>query len=98
MGGLTSSPKIPKPKPQVIYVSQPAASTSTANSGSTDAGTGTSSQDNSATDADTDSGSVIRRQSLIDRERGRFGTVTTGFRGLLNALNNDAQRKTLLGE
>ena len=38
--------------------------------------------------------------SLLRRERGRFGTILTGFRGLLGA-NDTAQtttRKTLLGE
>ena len=42
--------------------------------------------------------SQARRQSLLGRERSRFGTVQTGFRGLLGLTDNAAQRKTLLGE
>lgn len=38
-----------------------------------------------------------RRESLLRRSRGRFGTVLTGFRGLLD-LAGSGQRKTLLGE
>ena len=38
-----------------------------------------------------------RRQSLLERDRSRFGTVQTSFRGLLQT-SADAQRKTLLGE
>ena len=95
MGGLTSSPNIPKPQPQVIYVRQPNAAPTPSPSANTSA-------DNTSNDGGSESeasnGSVVRRQSLIERERGRFGTVTTGFRGLLNAVSSDAQRKTLLGE
>lgn len=39
----------------------------------------------------------VRRTSLLQRDRSRFGTVLTGFRGLLTG-SNTAQRKTLLGE
>lgn len=39
-----------------------------------------------------------RRASLLQRDRSRFGTVLTGFRGLLSQNTNDTQRKTLLGE
>jgi hypothetical protein len=38
-----------------------------------------------------------REQNLLRRNRGRFGTITTGFTGFLSpSKNND--RKTLLGE
>ena len=39
-----------------------------------------------------------RRRNLLNRDRGRFGTVQTGFRGLLSLASNLGQRKTLLGE
>ncbi len=38
-----------------------------------------------------------RRQSLLRRSRGRFGTVLTSFRGLLSP-SGSGERKTLLGE
>lgn len=39
-----------------------------------------------------------RTQSLLRRSRGRFGTVLTGFRGFLNPVDGNDNRKTLLGE
>lgn len=39
----------------------------------------------------------LRRKNLLGRDRGFFGTVQTGFRGLLNIADPFA-RKTLLGE
>jgi hypothetical protein len=39
-----------------------------------------------------------RRKSLLGRDRGLFGTVQTGFRGLLNIGDPYTPRKTLLGE
>lgn len=38
-----------------------------------------------------------RKQNLLQRSRGQFGTVLTSFRGLLG-LNAAPARKTLLGE
>lgn len=41
-----------------------------------------------------------RRQNLLRRDRGLFGTVKTGVSGVLSATSNEqsANRKTLLGE
>ena len=39
-----------------------------------------------------------RKTSLLARDRGRFGTIMTSFRGFLGEKNNGVQRKTLLGE
>jgi hypothetical protein len=39
-----------------------------------------------------------RTQSLLQRNRGIFGTVQTSFRGLLDLANPASGRKTLLGE
>lgn len=39
-----------------------------------------------------------RRAGLLRRNRGRFGTVQTSFRGLLGLAADGGQRKTLLGE
>lgn len=91
MGSLTSGPDIPAPTPQVVYVPQPINTVTT--SASTPA----------ATDAETEvqeESSKARRQNLIGRERSRFGTIKTSFRGVLGLSGGDntAQRKTLLGE
>ncbi len=42
--------------------------------------------------------SESRRKNLLARDRGHFGTVQTGFRGLLGLASSYGQRKTLLGE
>jgi hypothetical protein len=39
-----------------------------------------------------------RRENLLRRNRGRFGTIQTSFRGLLGLATQGGQRKTLLGE
>lgn len=39
-----------------------------------------------------------RRSNLLGRDRGYFGNVQTGFRGLLSLASTLGQRKTLLGE
>jgi hypothetical protein len=39
-----------------------------------------------------------REQNLLTASRGRLGTITTSFRGLLSLAGTSGQRKTLLGE
>lgn len=40
-----------------------------------------------------------RRESLLRRNRGRFGTILTSFRGFLDqSSDNEQGKKTLLGE
>lgn len=41
---------------------------------------------------------VARSSNLLNRDRGIFGTIQTGFRGLLQAFTGTTRRKTLLGE
>lgn len=94
MGSLTSGPDIQSPQPQVVFVPQAVNNTPQTTSVDT-----TSVADTATEDAETVS--QARRQSLIDRERSRFGTVQTSFRGLLGLGNSNAEnqsRKTLLGE
>ena len=87
MGSLASRPSVPAPQPQVVFVPQTTtiADTSTTENTNTDA-------------ADSQTESEVRQQSLLQRDRSRFGTVLTGFRGLLSLNENSGQRKTLLGE
>lgn len=92
MGSLVSSPSIPAPAPQVIYVPQTSASQDTSQtqtSAPTDQG--------AAQDRDAER-SKTRVDSLLTRERGLFGTIQTGFRGLPGLNDQAAKRKTLLGE
>lgn len=39
-----------------------------------------------------------RQRDLLNRDRGIFGTIQTGFRGLLGMATQNKIRKTLLGE
>ncbi len=39
-----------------------------------------------------------REQSLLRRNRGRLGTINTGFTGFLSPVKTNDPRKTLLGE
>ncbi len=41
---------------------------------------------------------AARSHNLLNRDRGIFGTIQTGFRGLLEAATGNRKRKTLLGE
>ena len=84
MGSLTSRPDVPT-QPQIITITQPAESIATLVVETSD------------TDSE-DTASESRSQSLLSRERGRFGTIQTGFRGLLGATDPSTARKTLLGE
>lgn len=88
MGSLTSRPSVPSSvpsytPPQVVYVPQPASPPPpTPATPSTPAPTP----------------EKARQASLLARDRGRFGTIQTGFRGLLESAFSQGQRKTLLGE
>lgn len=91
MGSLASRPKVPGvQQPQVIYVPAPVQTTS-----SPAATTNVAPQPSGQKE---DSSAAVREQNLLTRNRGRFGTVTTSFRGLLSAVGNGRQTKTLLGE
>ena len=89
MGSLASRPNVPAPQPQVVFV-QPPASQNT--SGTPPANETPTERSQEQTESES------RRQNLLGRERSRFGTVLTGFRGLLGQSDNTVQRKTLLGE
>ena len=85
MGGLVSKPKAPA-APVVVQsnVVAPVQQAVTQETPSPETGTDPAEQ---------------RKANLLARDRGRFGTVLTSFRGFLGQ-NNAAtiQRKTLLGE
>lgn len=86
MGSLGSRPKVPSvQEPRIVYMPTPLTT-----------------QDVTVTNVDEKSDAEkkaeLRQQNLLTRGRGRFGTVTTSFRGLLSAINTSGQSKTLLGE
>ena len=87
MGSLASRPKPPS-QPQIVYVQQPVSQPQTP----------TSSGDSAATPDPEELAAQARTQNLLGRERSRFGTILTGFRGLLQQIEDAPQRKTLLGE
>ena len=97
MGNIARRPTAPTTVTQTI----PTASVTTP---VTSAATPTildSTLEESNTQTDAQLASEVRSQSLLNRSRGRLGTVLTSFRGFLTGESDefdDTQRKTLLGE
>ena len=83
MGSLISPPKAPS-QPSVVYVPQASASVNPAPT--------------QEPPTEEETAAQQRRQNLLERNRGRFGTIRTSFRGLLSMADSIAGRKTLLGE
>ena len=50
------------------------------------------------TEPDTPTPEEMRAQKIVDRNRGRRGTIKTSFRGVLSENDLQPQRKSLLGE
>ncbi len=110
MGSLTSRPNIPQAQQPVVVTvpaAAPAPATQNAATASPAASTAAPVKANEETPAaDTASDTPVseaaqreaREQSLLRRSRGRFGTVLTGFTGLLSQTSGQSGRKTLLGE
>lgn len=86
MGSLSSRPKVPS-QPQVVYVPAPSQYTPPPQTNAPQ----------TETPSPQDTASKAREQNLLRRSRGIFGTVQTGFRGLLSSASSNA-RKSLLGE
>ena len=86
MGSLSSRPKIPSQTQTATPAVSPVAAAPVAPVTTTPEG-----------DAQ-ETAAKARRQGLLNRDRGVFGTVETTLRGLLGENENARQRKTLLGE
>ena len=86
MGSIISPPKPSIPQTQIRYVpaSQPEPSISV--------------DPETESPSEEDIAGEQRRENLLRRDRGRFGTVTSGFRGFLDNSGGDNQSKQLLGE
>lgn len=93
MGSLASRPKVPDIQP-VQYVYMP---TSPATTVTTPAATNGGSDTTTPPPTDEEVQAGARNANLLERRRGRLGTVLTSFRGLLSD-TVDGARKTLLGE
>ncbi len=94
MGSLASRPKVPDVQPvQYVYVPSVTSASSTTPTTPTEIPAG----GNTTTPTDEEVQASARNQNLLERRRGRLGTVLTSFRGLLNDTMSGA-RKTLLGE
>ena len=85
MGGLISGPSRPAPAPIVVQQAAPIS----------DPVVETDSSADETTNVNVDE---QREENLLQRDRGRFGTVRTGFSGLLGLADTSGQRKSLLGE
>ncbi len=88
MGSLTSRPKAVQQvaTPQVVYV--PSLPVAPAPSPTVP-----------VIAPDSPTPEETRKKSLLARDRGRFGTILTGFKGLLDTITGqNTGRKTLLGE
>ncbi len=85
MGGVKSKPKAPE---LASIVTQPSAPPVQALSNTSAPVTPTAEQ----------IADEARKSGLLARDRSRFGTVLTSFRGLMMQGSNTSQRKTLLGE
>lgn len=94
MGSLTSRPKLPnvQQQPQIIYMPTPVTQpVITPTVPTTPSGEGN-------TKPNTTEQIATREKNLLTASRGRLGTVTTSFRGLLGLASGSGTRKTLLGE
>lgn len=92
MGDITGRPKAPSQ--QVVYVPQYVYQTPSTGTGN-NIGSG---NDDTENVPETPTQAEQREKNLLSRSRSRIGTIITGFRGILAPLENNSQRKTLLGE
>lgn len=89
MGSLTSRPKsVVTSTPQVVYVPASQPDPTPVIEPSTPSAADTAEQD----------AQEQREDNLLRRDRGRGGTIQTGFRGVLSAVQGVGQKKTLLGQ
>lgn len=102
MGSITSRPKAPAQtaaRTKIIYVTSPSATGSSSSStSSTTSAANTAAAEAVNAASEEEAQSAARVQSLLQRNRGIFGTVLTGFKGLLSPSAAVPHRKTLLGE
>ena len=93
MGSITSRPKAPA-SPQIVYVPSPAPTPSVSQDS---ADQGSSNTPSTPVQTEEEIVREVRTQNLLRRDRGRFGTILSGFRGFLNSGSNSGG-KQLLGE
>ena len=84
MGSLISPAKVPS-RPQAIIQKAPVSSAVTESTETSEAASDVLS-------------SEVRVENLLRRNRGRLGTIVTGFKGVLDSNTSQKKRKKLLGE
>ncbi len=105
MGSLSSRPKAPAvQKPIIIYQTAQSPTNSPTNQTKSAISSKTQLSKNQIKESQNPDNifsksaqSSKREENLLNRYRGRLGTVKTGFRGLLNS-GKTIERKSLLGE
>ena len=98
MGSLTSRPKSP-PRPSIVYVRKSRSAATGLNLQKENSGSrNVKDAQNEENKQNSQGEAEIRKDNLLRRNRGRIGTIRTGFRGLLSQGIFDKPRKTLLGE
>jgi hypothetical protein len=96
MGSLTARPRISTgASTNATTVTQPLPHISTS---PPEESADTSAAQTTGTESESADIHMARSLSLLSRDRGRLGTILTGFRGLLSQSNQNNGRKTLLGE
>lgn len=86
MGSITKPFKTPKiTQPRTVFVPAPAPLAPVL-------------ENTSSEPSEEEKRSETRRKNLLRRNRGKLGTVLTGFRGVLGRVNTSGGQKTLLGE
>lgn len=91
MGSISKSPKAPRAiQPSVVYVPQAVAAPVTTSASAP--------EDTQTEPSEEEQRTELRRKNLLRRNRGKLGTVLTGFRGVLGRVNDSGHQKTLLGE
>ena len=109
MAGLISGPKAP-PQPEVVFIPQSRVQTAQAQfqtasdtdntNGSNTNGPAQETQSQSQPDEVDQArrASEQRAANLLATQRGRQGTIRTGFTGILEERSTQPRRKTLLGQ
>lgn len=98
MGSLTSRPKAPKQTVKITQAAPPAPAPSAAPPPSPAPAPVTPAPETAPEPSAEETQAAARVQSLLSRNRGLFGTVLTGFKGLLSPAEKTPHRKNLLGE
>lgn len=94
MGSVFSKPKMPSSNYAPVVVDNTPVTIPKSGSDGVDPPTGSG----GSVDVPEVTPDEQRVQNILSRNRGRLGTISTSFNGILSSLSNTPVRKTLLGE